>query len=531
VVTGAAITATNAQTHLTRAAVTDNEGNYTILSLPVGTYDVRAQSRGFRVSDVKDVVVTIDQKARVDFRMTAGEISETVTITGESPIVKTDDSSTSQVIVQKAIVDLPINGRDFMALSRLTASVNTGDGYDITTGSVGTVIKDQAPGSVYGQRNSNNVFRLDGIQIGELTGNRSRLEPNLDAIEEFTLIKGIYPAEFGSVSGSTVNVASKSGANEAHGSLFEFMRNNDLDTRNFFDTTGHAPDLKRNQFGATMGGHIKKDKTFYFLSYDALRLRDATVATSKIPSLAQLAGDFAGEAIVDPLAARAPFPNSQIPASRFDPLAKSLAAFYPAPNNSDPNRNYISAFSESVDENQGLGRIDHRLTSKDQLFGRFAYAKTQDARAPVIQPFATYTEDTSQSSVVALTHTFSPTTLDEARFGYTRIKFFDSPLQTFPNFPSQFNIPDVTRDRRFADVPIFSISGYTALGASASTPDVSTQNNLEFVDNLLLHRGAHSFKIGVDLIHRQIQQFVPQTKTHLLQCTGESYSFVEGYGF
>ncbi len=512
VVTGATITATNVETRLTRAAVTDNEGNYTIFSLPVGTYDVRAQSRGFRVSDVKDVVLTIDQKARLDFRMTVGETSETVTITGESPIVKTDDSSTSQVIVQKAIVDLPINGRDFMALSRLTANVNTGDGYNITSGSVGTVIKDQAPGSVYGQRNSNNVFRLDGIQVGELTGNRSRLEPNLDAVEEFTLIKGIYPAEFGSVSGSTVNVASKSGTNELHGTLFEFLRNNDLDTRNFFDTTGHAPDLKRNQFGATIGGHIKKDKTFYFLSYDALRLRDATVATSKIPSLAQLAGNFAGETIVDPLANRTPFPNSQIPASRFDPLAKSLAAFYPAPNNSDPNRNYISAFSESVDENQGLGRIDHRLTSKDQFFGRFAYAKIQDARAPVIQPFATYTEDTSQSSVVALTHTFSPTTLDEARFGYTRIKFFDSPLQTFPNFPSQFNIPDVTRDPRFADVPIFSISGYSALGASASTPDVSTQNNFEFVDNLLLHRGAHSFKIGFDLIHRQIQQFVPQTK-------------------
>ena len=126
---------------------------------------------------MKDVPVTIDQRARVDFQLVVGETRETITITGEAPILKTDDSSTSQVITQRAIVDLPLNGRNFMQLTRLTASVNTGDGYNITSGSVGTVIKDQATGSVYGQRNSNNTFRLDGIQVTELTGNRARLEP------------------------------------------------------------------------------------------------------------------------------------------------------------------------------------------------------------------------------------------------------------------------------------------------------------------------------------------------------------------
>jgi len=450
----------------------------------------------------------------VDFQLTVGQTSETVTITGETPTVKTEDSSTSQVITQRAVVDLPLNGRNFMQLSRLTASVNTGDGYNITSGSVGTVIKDQAPGSIYGQRNSNNMFRLDGIQVVEYTGNRSRLEPNIDAVEEFTLIKGIYPAEFGGVAGGTINVAVKSGTNSLHGTLFEFLRNDALDTRNLFDTTGKAPNLRRNQFGGVLGGPVKKDRTFFFGSYDGLRLRQAQVTTLRIPTAAQLNGDLSslGKTITDPLSGT-PFPGAQIPAARINPIAKALSGFYPAPNNpGDSARNYVSAFSEAVTTNQYLGRLDHRLSDKDQIFARYAFAKIQDSRPPTIPPFATYTEDTSQSIVLALTHTFSPTVLNEARLGFTRIKFYDTPLQTFPDFAAQNNLPRVTRDPKYSDIPIVNITGYAGLGSSSSTPDYSTQNNFQFVNNLLVQRGSHSIKMGVDLLRRQLYQLVPQNK-------------------
>ena len=514
VAAGVNVTAVNIDTNLTRSSLTDPSGNYTIFSLPIGRYDIRANLAGFRSSEVKDVALTIDQRARVDFQLQVGETRDTVTITGEAPILKTDDSSTSQVITQRAVVDLPLNGRNFMQLTRLTASVNTGDGYNITSGSVGTVIKDQATGSVYGQRNSNNTFRLDGIQVTELTGNRARLEPSMDAVEEFTLIKGIYPAEFGGVAGSTVNVAIKSGTNSLHGTAFEFLRNDKLDTRNMFDTTGKAPNLRRNQFGGVLGGPVRKDKTFFFFSYDGTRLRQANVSTNRIPTPAQLSGDLSslGKTIIDPLSG-VPFPGAIIPANRIDPLSKNMAPFWPSPNNpADPARNYISSFSEAVTNNDYLGRVDHRISAKDQLFARYGFGKIQDSRPPVIPPFATYTEDTSQSIVLAESHVFSPAILNEARLGYTRIKFYDTPLTTFPDFAAQNNIPLVTRDPRFADFPIVSVSGYTGLGASGSAPDYSTQNNYQFTDNFSIHKGDHSLKIGAEVIHRRIYQQVPQTK-------------------
>jgi hypothetical protein len=515
VVAGVSVTAMNTDTGLTRNTLTDGTGGYTIFSLPIGRYDVRAQAPGFRSTEVKDVLLSIDQRARVDLQLVVGETRETVTVAGEANIVKTDDSSTSQVITERAIVDLPLNGRNFMQLTRLTAGVNTGDGYSITSGSVGTVVKDQTAGSIYGQRNSNNQFRLDGIQTVEMTGNRARLTPNMDAIEEFTLIKGIYPAEFGGVAGGTVNVAVKSGTNTIHGTLFEFLRNDKLDTRNFFDTTGRAPNLRRNQFGGVLGGPVRKDRTFYFVSFDGLRLRQASTSTNRIPTAAMLAGDLSslGKTIVDPLNANTPFPNGIIPAARIHPLAKTIGALYPAPNNpGDPNRNWVAAFSEAVANDDWIGRADHRLTSKDQIFARYAWGRIQDSRPPVIPPFAVYTEDTSQGVVLAETHTFSPALLNEARMGFTRVRFIDSPLRAFTTFAADNNIPQVTRDPKYADVPITGISGFLGIGSTGSTPDYSTQNNYQFTDNLMLHHGSHSLKMGVDLIRRQLYQLVPQSK-------------------
>jgi len=250
------------------------------------------------------------------------------------------------------------------------------------------------------------------------------------------------------------------------------------------------------------------------VSYDGTRLRQASVGTNRIPTPAQLGGDLSslGATIVDPSSGSV-FPGAIIPAARINPLSKAMAGFWPALNNpADPSRNYISSFSEAVTNNDYLGRADHRLGQKDQVFARYGFGKIQDSRPPTISPFAVYTEDTSQSIVLAETHTFTPAILNEGRFGYTRIKFYDTPLKTFPDFSAQNNIPLVTRDPRFADFPLLSISGYTGLGASGSAPDYSTQNNFQFTDNLLVHRGAHSLKVGGEVIRRQIYQLVPQTK-------------------
>jgi hypothetical protein len=510
VVAGATVTATNIDTDFKRSVTSESSGDFSIPSLPIGRYNLRAELGGFRAAEVKGTELTIDQHARINLQLTVGQVKDTVTVEGQPPVLKTDDSSTSQVITQKAIVDLPLNGRNFIQLSRLTAGVNTGDNYNITSAGV---IGDQAPGSVYGQRNNANQFRLDGIQTTEFTGNRARLEPNIDAIQEFTLIKGIYPAEYGGIAGGTINVAIKSGTNQLHGTLFEFLRNNDLDARNFFDKTGHTAPLRRNQFGATAGGKIIKDKLFFFGSYDGLRLTQGSVGTTVVPTTAQVNGDFSatGKKIIDPLT-HTPFAGDQIPASRINPIGRALAALYPSPNSPDPARNYVSANSEIFHTDQFLGRADYRLGDKDQFFAHYAHAKLNDAAAPIISPFADHGLDRSQSAVLAYTHSFSSSILNEARFGYTRIATNHASLSPDPNFAASANIPGVTRDPAFADVPAVSVSGYAGLGTAVTSPYFNVQNNFEYVDNFFVVKGKHSLKMGIDILRVQKLQEIPETK-------------------
>jgi hypothetical protein len=360
-VPNASVTVTRVDTGIATKTTTNISGNYVVTPLQSGTYSVTVEAQGFKKSVSAGITLNLQDRLAVNVSLEVGQITETVEVHESTPPLQTDTSYLGQVVDSQKIVDLPLNGRNFMQLTRLTAAVNTGDGYSITSGSVGTVVKDQTAGSIYGQRNSNNQFRLDGIQTVEMTGNRARLTPNMDAIEEFTLIKGIFPAEFGGVAGGTVNVAVKSGTNTLHGTLFEFLRNDKLDTRNFFDTTGRAPNLRRNQFGGVLGGPIKKDRTFYFVSFDALRLRQASTSTNRIPTPAMLGGDLSslGKTINDPLNGNTPFAGALIPSARIHPLAKALGALYPAPNNpGDPNRNWIAAFSEAVSNDDWIGRAD-----------------------------------------------------------------------------------------------------------------------------------------------------------------------------
>ncbi|MPY89614.1 MAG: TonB-dependent receptor plug domain-containing protein [Luteitalea sp.] len=511
VIAGATVTATNVDTGLARSSATGAAGQYAIFLLPIGRYRVRAEAQGFGPQEARNVELSIDQRRRVDFELSVRELTTEVTVAAAVPLVRTDDSSTSQVVSERAITELPLNGRNFLQLARLNAGVNTGDGYNVT---IGGFTGDSAPGSVYGQRNSNNNFLLDGIQTTEFTGNRARLTPNIDAIQEFTLIKGIYPAEFGGVAGGTINAAVRSGTNELHGTLFEFLRDDTLDARNFFDTTGKAAPLKRNQFGATFGGPIARDRTFFFGSYDGLRLRQSAVSTTRVPTPEQIAGDLSslGTTIRDPVTGQ-PFPGNVIPSSRIDPLSRALAAFWPAPNNpADPVRNYISSSERRIDTNQFLARLDHRLTPKDQLFARYAVAKLYLADPPLIPPFADEQLDDTHGVVLGYTRAFSPTVVNEARLGYTRIHFRRNPLGQQANFAAENDIPSVTRDPGFADVPVTSIAGYAGFGTPLFSPFFSIQNNYELADNLSIHAGKHLLKMGFNVWRRQKKQKVPQSK-------------------
>jgi outer membrane receptor protein involved in Fe transport len=514
VITGARVVVHNLSTGFAREAVTEADGQFVIFSLPIGRYDVRIEAKGFRTHHTQGLALTIDQRARVDAQLTLGSLTEAITVTGEAPLTKTDDSSLSQVVTQKAITDLPLNGRNFIQLTRLMSSVNAGD----ATGA----LLNRSAGSVYGQRNSNNQFRLDGIEVTELTSNQSRLAPNIDAIQEFTVIKGIFPAEYGKVAGGTINVAVRSGTNEFHGTAFEFLRNDELNARNLFDTSGQPASLRQNQFGGVFGGPVRKNKTFFFGSYDGNQERRASVSTVRVPTAAQIAGNLSdlGAAIRDPITSL-PFTGNIIPASRIHRISKALATFWPAPNNpGDPARNYVSAGSSAVGANQYLGRFDHSLSGRDQLFVRYAFASSDTKARPTYADFAARTRDASQGAVIGHTHNFSPSLLNEARFGFTRIAYNQESLVTRPNFVVEADIPGVTRDPKFADVPNVGITGFGGFGTGNSIPYYKVQNNFELVDNLMYNIGRHTLKTGFNMVRRQAQQVVPRTKKGQLTFDG-----------
>jgi Carboxypeptidase regulatory-like domain/TonB-dependent Receptor Plug Domain len=511
-VVNAKVTVISELTGFTRTVETQNDGSYTIVSLAIGTYDVTVEANGFERVEIPGIRLTINQTARVDTKLTVGRITETVTVSGERPVLKTDDSSTSQVYTGKAVENLPLNGRNFLEIGQLSAGANAGDS------SYGQVL-----GSVNGQRSAGNQVQLDGIEVTEFSNNALRMIPSIDAIEEFTVQKGIYPAEYGKASGGTTNIAIRSGTNQLHGTAYDFLRNDKLDARNFFDVTGHPPNLRYNQFGGTLGGPIRKNKLFLFGSYEGVRSRNSGAGTGRIPDAQMIQGDLSGlhEVIQDPLTG-SPFPNSVIPSSRINPISAGLAKLWPAPNNpSDPLRNYYYSGSGSRDADQFIGRGDYNLGSKDQIFLRYMYSKTDSADIPEYSGLADRSGDSPQSALAGYTRNLTPHIVNEARFGYTRIPIRYGRLKQYPDFAAQYNIPGVTRNPKFADIPDTSIAGWDAFYGGVTRPYFITQNNFEFTDNIMIQHGAHSIKLGVDTVRRQAQQLVPLIKKGLFSFSGQ----------
>ncbi|MDZ4796944.1 MAG: carboxypeptidase regulatory-like domain-containing protein [Bryobacteraceae bacterium] len=508
------VTATSSLTGFARSAETQADGTFRLSALPIGIYTVEAEAAGFQRAISKAIQLKIEQIARVDISLVVGQVYDIVNVEAEAAALKTDDSSTSQVFSTRAIVELPLNGRNFLQIARLGASANAGDG---SNGS-GQVI-----GSVNGQRNASNQVRIDGIEVTEFSDNGLRLSPSVDAIQEFAVQKGIYPAEFGKVSGGTVNVAIKGGTNDFHGAGYNFLRNSAMDARNFFDRTGRTAPLRYNQFGGVLGGPVKRNKLFFFGSYEGIRERRAVSGTARVPNAAQRAGDLSGlgKVIVDPLT-RVPFAGNRIPTNRIHRISAGLAELWPEPNNpGDPLRNYAFAGSGFVNNNQYIARGDYGATSRDQIFIRYMQSATDNGGVPAYADLADLIKDGPKSAIVGYTRTLTPTLINEARFGYTRIPFaFGRRLQR-PEFPVKFNIPGVTRDPRFADIPDTGLNGWNGFPAGITRPFYITQNNFELIDNAMFHRGKHAVKFGVNSVRRQGQQLVPLIKKGAFGFTGQ----------
>lgn len=409
-VPGVKVTATNTDTNLTRDAVTDESGNYRIAALNPGPYRLDAEVTGFKKATVTGIVLEVGQQARVDVDLQVGEITQSIEVAGQATVLNTESNLIGGVINQSRVTSLPLNGRNFMELTTLTAGIAEG------TGSAAIVNK-RAP-TAAGMPHQDNNYQLDGADNKEAFFNSWNLGPSVDAIQEFSIQVGQYSAEFGSGGGAVINVVTKSGTNEIHGTLWEFLRNNQFDARNFFLTPSQtiAP-LRRNQFGAAVGGPIIKNKMFLFGNYDGSRIRQGLFRTGVVPSAAQIGGDFSGYSknIRDPRTGQ-PFAGNIIPASRLDPISQALSKYYAAANNPNPAQNFTTNVSSINDYDSGLFRYDWRVTSGNDLMVRYG-----------IQDIYQYTPGTfptvgglivpqkPQNLAINLTSTLTPRLLNEFR--------------------------------------------------------------------------------------------------------------------
>ena len=341
VIPRAQVMARNTDTGLSWKTVSNESGDFSIPRVPIGPYTVTAEAAGFKTSTINGLVLQVNQEARVDITLSVGSAAESVEVTAAAPLLVTDDSGVGQVVENEAIANMPLNGRAFWQLAQLTpGAVYAPGGQDIASG--GTGIRASRIGlRIGGSSRLAAGWLLDGFDITEYELGSTSITPSTDALQEFKVLAGGMSAEYGEP--SVINAALKSGSNSFHGSAYDYLRNQDIQARNFFAPT--VPPLKRNQFGSTIGGPIKHDRIFFFADYEGARTRQGTTQNSNVPSVQQLAGNFnGGRPIFDPLTTaanpsspgqfvRTQFPGNAIPTSRMSQQALYFKNWFPTANN------------------------------------------------------------------------------------------------------------------------------------------------------------------------------------------------------
>jgi hypothetical protein len=544
----ATVTITNQQTGFRREVPVDSNGDYELPYVPLGDYVVSAKAKGFKTVERSGITLVVDQKARLDFTLTVGDVSETVTVTEAAPLVKTDSSEVGEVVQQKTVQYLPLNGRNYVQLVFLTAGVTTGQQGGNIEGTGAFVQRGTGSFNANGQRGQNNNFMVDGIDNNESWINTTILQPSVEATREFKVYTANAPAEFGRASGGMVNVQTRSGSNEFHGSAFEYLRNAALDARNWFQRKTpqdqrRIPNFVQSQFGATFGGPIKHNNWFIFGDYQGFRQALGEDITSTVPTVAQKQGNFSATNIFDPLTTRVDpsnpnayirdqFPNNIIPASRIPRPAGILANLYPDPNVAGTlvNNYFFSPSKYQTDDAFNI-RSDKIITAKNTLFTRVSRGRDvtslpgslpAPANGPNVGPYAgadnTQFADSADfnlitwGGVLSDTHVFRPNLVNEFRIGFSRFDLHALPKNMFINAAVAIGIPGINDALPPYSGGLIGVrpTGYMNLGNITPIPSISQNTNYQLSENLTHIVGRHSLKYGFQVIRRHLNFFESQ---------------------
>jgi hypothetical protein len=538
-VSGAQIMARQLSTDSTFKAQSAQDGNYVIPSLPVGKYAVSVSARGFKSFERTDLTLDVDQRLRVDVALEIGSTHETVTVSGDVPKVQTDDSALGNVIESQRIEELPLNGRQPFTLVKLVGGVqstsNSANGFADSSNQAFSRLR------INGGSTLGNQFFLDGAMDTVPAINEISVVPLADSIAEFRVQTNTLPAEFGQTSGGVVNLATKSGGNEVHGTAYEFDRNDALNARNAFATqpdpnSGRLkPILRYNQFGGTIGGPVVipklykgTNRTFFFFGYEQWHYRSASVMRTTVPTALQRNGDFSqtrdstGKVIpiYDPAGTvpnphgngyvRTLFQGNVVPPSRVDPLSLSVLKYMPLPNATPPtaanlltnSNNYLAEVPSPIDQDVIAIRIDHRFNNSDSAWIRYAgnlnSTKTEGYGLGAADPQARNDYRENHNLAVAETHIFSPSLLNEFRASVTRQYLTFVAPSVGGDWPSKLGYPSILPQDEF---PAVLISGDLGLGYSVSgspSDGDRAQFTIQLADSMTWVKGRHTIKFGVD---------------------------------
>jgi hypothetical protein len=516
---GANVVATNVDTMVTYQTTASASGSYVLPTLPIGKYSIKVSAQGFETNQRTGITIEVDQHAEVDFSLQTGSTTETVTVAADAIQIETETHSIGTVVDAQKILQLPLNSRTFTNLAFIVPAVyppvfNSSLGY-------------RGGFNVAGASEASNTSIYDGFDNNNDQQSIPSYQPSVDAIAEFKVLTGLYDAEYGRDYGGQLVVTGKSGTNAFHGTLYEYLRNQIFDADNFFIGSGTKPYYKRSQFGATMGGPIRRDHTFFFFGFEGLSDREQVTAVGTVPETAWLNGDLSS--ILPAHQLKNPFIGGNIVNNNLASLpqwtaqpaivGRALAAYYPKPTNSNtfsgdvPVSNYNFNGARSETANQWSLRIDQTFNQKDSMYGEYNFYQDTSVEpsnslcgSRVLPGFGCFSDRPLSVAGGSETHIFRPNVLNTVRLGFNRYEQWRLQQDYNINFVGTYGLTNVF-DTNLADnmgVPAATVTSFSEVGGPNNIPQDFVNNTYNLADQLIYIKGHQTIKIGFDF--RRIQQ-------------------------
>jgi Carboxypeptidase regulatory-like domain/TonB dependent receptor len=528
VVPNANVTLTNLGTNEKRVAQSNASGDYSFTLLPVGHYSIAIVASGFKESITKDLSVEAGDRARSDARLELGAESTVIEVTASTPLLQADSATVSSTVTAKAVQDLPLNGRNFVQLVALVPGANEGQGNGLSSGGRPDDRRTNAAGlSVNGQDESLNNWVVDGVDDNERVIGTIGVKPNVEGIQEITVQTNSYAAEAGRTAGGVINIVTRSGTNQFHGSVYEYFRNDIFDARNFFQSTGAKPELRQNQYGGSIGGPIWRNRTFFYFDYEGFRQVSGVTDTGTVPTLAEW-NDINSQNGGTPQALLSTSNGTLTPTGGYltapslvngiNPLMLNYLKLFPQPTNGNIANNFTISPNKTQSYNTYDARVDHKFNDHNLFFGRFAYNKVDTFTPPAFGTvngieisggrynFDGPATNGAQQYAFGFTHIFTPALLVDLRAAFTRINNLSLPLNYGQNVDqSVIGFPaSMTSFSPYANslTPV-NLGPFGDIGDGAYVPLQDIDNSYQYNGTVSWTKGNHNFKFGAGLIRRQ----------------------------